>query len=170
MKKGNSEKTYRSCFVHVFCKTLIIVILYKNISIGNVQCFIPTTIKVNKACAGPCFFLFSSRQGQRDEDFGNQLGDIDGEGRDTIRVRIWKALVSSSCNGEELSIRQLGSLVGERRLGDLKSHLVHVEKQAKTVGNKSKEWKQRRGLEEATTKAKIVKRMVKGVQFIKLVY
>lgn len=64
--------------------------------------------------------------------------------RDTIRVRIWRAL--SSTYGEELSLKQLGSIVGERNLSDLRSHLTHVERQAKTFGNKSFEWKERRGL------------------------
>ena len=87
--------------------------------------------------------------------------------QDTIRVRIWNAL--SSSKGEEVSLRELGSIVGERRFGDLKSHLVHVEKQAKTIGNKSKEWKKRRGLDEHTTKAKIQKRIgQKGMVYLKL--
>ena len=65
------------------------------------------------------------------------------EPEDTIRVRIWKALDSSN---KEMTMKELGNIVGERHLGDLKSHLVHVERQAKTIGNKSKEWKHRRGL------------------------
>lgn len=63
---------------------------------------------------------------------------------DTTRVRIWNALVAA--NGEEVSLKQLGAMVGERNMGDLRSHLKHVEKQAKTFGNKSDVWKQRRGL------------------------
>jgi hypothetical protein len=63
---------------------------------------------------------------------------------DTIRVRIWRALVSA--NGEEISLQQLGSLVGERKFSDLRSHLTHVERQANTFANKSAEWKERRGL------------------------
>jgi hypothetical protein len=123
--------------------------------------------------------LFSSenqnREGMEKERGRDQHGeasegkeDLDTEELDTIRVRIWKAL--SSSNGKELSMRQLGSIVGERRIGDLKSHLVHVEKQAKTVNNKSKEWKQRRGLNEKRKKAKIIKRREKGgMVHIKLV-
>ena len=61
---------------------------------------------------------------------------------DTIRVRIWRALAS----GDELSLSKLGQAVGERRLGELRSHLVHVERQAKTLRNKSVDWKVRRGL------------------------
>ena len=68
------------------------------------------------------------------------------EPQDTIRVRIWKAL--SQAQSKEMSLQQLGAIVGERKIGDLKSHLVHVEKQAKTFGNKSKDWKKRRGLLE----------------------
>lgn len=64
------------------------------------------------------------------------------EAEDTIRVRIWRALAS----GDELSLSQLGQAVGERRLGELRSHLGHVEKQAKTLRNKSDNWKVRRGL------------------------
>jgi hypothetical protein len=63
---------------------------------------------------------------------------------DTIRVRIWKALVAT--RGQEVSLKQLGAMVGLRNIGDLRSHLTHVERQAKTFGNKSDEWKQRRGL------------------------
>jgi hypothetical protein len=64
------------------------------------------------------------------------------EAEDTIRVRIWRALAS----GDELSLSQLGRAVGERRLSELRSHLQHVERQAKTLRNKSDEWKVRRGL------------------------
>ena len=84
---------------------------------------------------------------------------------DTVRVMIWRALSSH----DELSMRELGSLVGERRMGDLKSHLVHVEKQAKTFGNKSKEWKVRRGLKDGIKRVKIKKRKdAKGVLHIRL--
>ncbi|VEU42675.1 unnamed protein product [Pseudo-nitzschia multistriata] len=63
---------------------------------------------------------------------------------DTIRVRIWRAL--SSKFGEEVSLKELGAMVGERRMGELRSHLQHVEKQSRTLRNKSAEWKERRGL------------------------
>eukprot|EP00978_Attheya_sp_CCMP212_P026306 scaffold86274_cov53-Attheya_sp.AAC.6 len=96
--------------------------------------------------------LLSSRRHNKDEKDGthhhnNKNDDDDGEeeevgGQDTIRVRIWQALA----DGTELSLSQLGSRVGERRFGDLKSHLMHVEKQAKTLSNKSDEWRARRGL------------------------
>jgi hypothetical protein len=70
------------------------------------------------------------------------LANDDEDGKDTVRVRIWRVLAS----GEEMTLKQLGSAVGERRLGDLKAHLTHVEKQAKTLGSKSPEWRIRRGL------------------------
>jgi len=63
---------------------------------------------------------------------------------DTVRVRIWRALASLS--GEEVTLKQLGMMVGERRIGELKSHLQHVKRQAKTLKNKKTEWKERRGL------------------------
>jgi hypothetical protein len=88
--------------------------------------------------------LCSSRRNNHDTHHTND-DDDDGEevgGQDTIRVRIWQALA----DGTELSLSQLGSRVGERRFGDLKSHLTHVEKQAKTLSNKSDEWRARRGL------------------------
>ena len=80
-------------------------------------------------------------------DFSDDAGDKQGgvEDDDTIRVRIWRALAS----GQELSLKQLGKVVGERK--DLKSHLVHVEKQAKNLKNKKKEWFQRRGLISQST-------------------
>eukprot|EP00980_Cylindrotheca_fusiformis_P019259 scaffold6572_cov106-Cylindrotheca_fusiformis.AAC.11 len=63
---------------------------------------------------------------------------------DTKRIRIWKALVVA--NGKEMSLKQLGMMISERSMGDLRSHLTHVERQARTFGNKSDEWKKRRGL------------------------
>ena len=66
------------------------------------------------------------------------------EEKDTIRVRIWKALVSS--NNKEISLTQLCKLIGVRNKGDVRSHLIHVERQAKTIQNKSNEWRVRRGL------------------------
>ena len=95
--------------------------------------------------------------------------------RDTIRVRIWRALAS----GEELSLSQLCKAVGESSRGELRSHLTHVEKQAKTIRNKSDEWRIRRGLpragNDATSKfgpRKMQLKMRKGDKnevFIKLV-
>ena len=66
------------------------------------------------------------------------------EEKDTIRVRIWKALASS--NGNEITLTQLCKLIGVRNKGDVRSHLIHVERQAKTIQNKSNEWRVRRGL------------------------
>jgi hypothetical protein len=83
-------------------------------------------------------------------------GDSEEENEDTIRVRIWRALAS----GEELSLKQLGSIVGERK--NLRSHLGHVEKQAKTLKNKSNEWRERRGLSitdsQKINKLRVIKR------------
>eukprot|EP00547_Thalassionema_nitzschioides_P002749 CAMPEP_0194215346 /NCGR_PEP_ID=MMETSP0156-20130528/17105_1 /TAXON_ID=33649 /ORGANISM="Thalassionema nitzschioides, Strain L26-B" /LENGTH=153 /DNA_ID=CAMNT_0038943843 /DNA_START=148 /DNA_END=609 /DNA_ORIENTATION=- len=78
----------------------------------------------------------------KDETAEDKHGNY--EEKDTVRVRIWRSLVAR--NGQELSLQQLGTLAGERNLGDLRSHLSHVERQAKTFGNKSDEWKKRRGL------------------------
>ncbi len=66
------------------------------------------------------------------------------EPEDTVRVRIWRALTASP--GTELSLKELGVQVGERRTGELKDHLKHVTKQSETLRNKSHEWKERRGL------------------------
>ena len=83
----------------------------------------------------PCTRTSSDHQAKSDKE--------EEEGvEDTIRIRIWRALAS----GDELSLSQLGQAVGERRLGELRSHLGHVEKQAKTLRNKSDHWKVRRGL------------------------
>ena len=67
------------------------------------------------------------------------------EEKDTIRVRIWRALAS----GDELSMTQLCKQVGESR-GDVRSHLTHVERQARTIRNKSDDWRVRRGLAPLT--------------------
>jgi len=67
--------------------------------------------------------------------------------QDTVRVRIWRVLAERLYKKDgEITVKQLGTAVGERRLGELKAHLKHVEKQAQTLQNKSHEWKQRRGL------------------------
>mmetsp|Transcript_20977 Transcript_20977/g.44269 ORF Transcript_20977/g.44269 Transcript_20977/m.44269 type:complete len:155 (+) Transcript_20977:134-598(+) len=72
------------------------------------------------------------------------------ENNDTVRVKIWRALVSSK--GEEMTLKQLGAIVGERRTGELRTHLQHVEKQAKTLRNKNVEWRERRGLSGVESK------------------
>ena len=143
--------------------------VHTSILISTADSFSPIVITIKDISIRSetsCFF--SKKHEQQKKDHGNQDGPKDEEERDTIRVRIWKAL--SSSYGEELSMRQLGSIVGERRIGDIKSHLVHVEKQAKTIGNKSQEWKQRRDIEERTKKIKIVKRRkANGMIYVKLV-
>ena len=77
---------------------------------------------------------------------GNQVFEVvsEPEPEDTVRVRIWRALASSF--GEEMTLKQLGAIVGERRTGELRTHLQHVEKQAKTLKNKNAQWRERRGL------------------------
>jgi hypothetical protein len=87
--------------------------------------------------------------------FGSS-SDSEEENEDTVRVRIWRALAS----GEELSLKQLGIIVGERK--DLKSHLAHVEKQAKTLKNKSNEWRERRGLSITDTQKINKLRLIKS--------
>ena len=52
--------------------------------------------------------------------------------------------MASTCKwgrNETVRVRKYG-----RRMGELRSHLVHVERQAKTLRNKSDEWRIRRGL------------------------
>ena len=78
------------------------------------------------------------------ESAAESIVEYEEEDTDTVRVRIWRALASSS--GEEITLKQLGGMVGERRLGELKSHLQHVTKQAKTLKNKNIKWRDRRGL------------------------
>lgn len=95
---------------------------------------------------------------------------------DTIRVRIWRALIlklTSDSKGE-ITLKELGAIVGQRNLGDLRDHLSHVETQAKTLKNKSKEWRLRRGFPEDWNKRKIDKlRLItrkgkKNIVYIKL--
>ena len=87
-----------------------------------------------------------------------------GEPTDTIRVRIWRALAS----GEELSMKDLGAAVGERRQGELRAHLKHVEKQAQTLRNKSIRWRERRGLDPNTGKVCLVTRTKQKEVFLRL--
>ena len=88
-------------------------------------------------------FSVSSRPCTRTSSHHQAKSNEEEEGaEDTIRIKIWRALAS----GDELSLSQLGQAVGERRLGELRSHLGHVEKQAKTLRDKSDDWKVRRGL------------------------
>ena len=88
-------------------------------------------------------FSVNSRPCTRTSSHQQAKSDEEEEGaEDTIRVRIWRALAS----GDELSLSQLGQAVGERRLGELRSHLRHVQVQANTLRNKSDDWKVRRGL------------------------
>ena len=69
---------------------------------------------------------------------------------DTIRVRIWRALST----GEEMSLSKLSAAISisskstttPLSQSDLRYHLKHVERQARTISNKSIEWRKRRGL------------------------
>lgn len=99
-----------------------------------------TVPTVNTKCQTMPIFLAS--------DGNDDILPSEGED-DTTRVRIWRVLAS----GEEHSLKQLGAAVGERGLGDLKVHLQHVEKQAKTLKNKNEKWRERRGLPTTNVKA-----------------
>ena len=59
-----------------------------------------------------CYFSGSDGQGQEDDilNYNNNNTQQPEEEKDTIRVRIWKALVSS--NGNEISLTQLCKLIG----------------------------------------------------------
>lgn len=63
---------------------------------------------------------------------------------DTVRVRIWRTLVAAGNAG--ISLTELSKAVGGERKKDVLFHLKHVERQAKTIANKSLAWKTRRGL------------------------
>jgi len=94
-------------------------------------------------CDGTVFAFLKSKK--EDEDVApSEEGELD-----TVRVRIWRQLA----DGKELSLTQLSNAVGERKLGNLRSHLTHVEKQAKTIRNKSDEWRVRRGLSPVGSEA-----------------
>jgi len=101
-----------------------------------------STIPISICCS-------SGSGGQDQEDdipniINNNNNSQPEEEKDTIRVQIWKALILS--NNEEISLTQLCKLIGVRNKGDVRSHLIHVERQAKTIQNKSNEWRVRRGL------------------------
>ena len=93
------------------------------------------------------YLLLAKKKSCNDIEDVNTFSVEDGDGNvsDTVRVRIWRALAS----GEELTLKQLGRIVGECQLGNLSDHLSHVEKQAKTLKNKNPQWKERRGLDVA---------------------
>jgi hypothetical protein len=83
----------------------------------------------------------------------------DGEPDDTVRVRLWRALA----DGTERSLAELATTLGETR-SDLRFHLTHVEKQAKTLQNKSPEWRERRGFSNngSSSKIRLTKRIGGG--------
>ena len=74
---------------------------------------------------------------------------------DTVRVRIWRALI----DGREMSLMDLSKAVNQKP-PEVKFHLQHVEKQAKTLANKSTEWRQRRNIPPSTRTIKLKKRAV----------
>ena len=78
-----------------------------------------------------CYSIGSSDQDQEDDILNKNIDNTQPleDEKDTIRVRIWKALVSS--NGKEISLTQLCKQIGVRNKGDVRSHLIHVERQAK---------------------------------------
>ena len=103
----------------------------------------------------------------KDADEENQKQQQSDEDFDTIRVRIWRILSS----GEEISVTQLSKQLGESR-SDVRSHLKHVERQAKTIRNKSNEWRVRRGLSPVASPKKMQLKKRRGAKnevFIKLV-
>ena len=103
--------------------------------------------------------------GQEDEDEPNS-NNTQPE-FNTIRVRIWRVLSS----GDEISITQLSKQLGESK-GDVRSHLKHVERQAKTIRNKSDEWRARRGLSSSGVPKKVQLKKRRGAKnevFIRLV-
>ena len=83
--------------------------------------------------------------------------DYDEEPDDTVRVRLWKALV----DGTERSLTELSVTLNETR-SDIRFHLTHVEKQAKTLSSKSSEWRLRRNVLHSSMKLKLTKRIGKG--------
>jgi hypothetical protein len=116
-------------------------------------------LTISKACA---FFAHQTIRntcitkhcGLQQSELWNHNDECNSD-TDTIRVRIWRALA----NGEEVSLQQLSKIVGERKLGELRSHITHVERQAKTIGNKSDEWRVRRGLVPVQNSAKNQKKV-----------
>ncbi|KAK1747897.1 hypothetical protein QTG54_001860 [Skeletonema marinoi] len=101
------------------------------------------SLELARRCDGDASVLLKSEQNDDNTPTPKEGEASDSDEQlDTIRVRIWRQLA----DGKELSLSQLSNAVGERRLGELRSHLTHVEKQAKTIRNKSDDWRTRRGL------------------------
>jgi hypothetical protein len=73
---------------------------------------------------------------------------------DTVRVRIWRILMEN----DEMSLKELSRAVNAKP-SDVKFHLGHIEKQAKTLANKSSEWRERRGIPTGTRTVKVKKRL-----------
>jgi DNA-binding MarR family transcriptional regulator len=91
--------------------------------------------------------------------------DDDDDELDTIRVRIWRVLMercsSDAYDGGKrmISLKDLSKALNEK-ISDVKHHLQHVEKQSKTLANKSTEWKERRGIPNEKRNVKLKKRFM----------
>ena len=81
----------------------------------------------------------------------------DEEPDDTVRVRLWKALA----DGTERSLTELSVTLNETR-SNIRFHLTHVEKQAKTLSSKSTEWRLRRSVPNSSMKLTLTKRIGRG--------
>ena len=86
-------------------------------------------------------------------------------GNDTVRVRIWNTLMAAAITnggGESImTVKELSKLLNEKP-PDVKFHLLHVQKQAKTLANKSGEWRERRGIPTTVKMVKIQKKLLAG--------
>ena len=134
------------------------------------QCTVITT-RFGKTSATGTVRPANRRSALQPKDTTDDENDEGVGAEDTIRVRIWRALA----DGKEFSLSKLSNAVGERRRGELRSHLAHVERQAKTLRNKSDEWRLRRGLPPASkgaTSKRVRLKIRKGAKnemFVRLV-
>jgi hypothetical protein len=87
---------------------------------------------------------YSKNDDSKQEDYDdNEKEHQHQQQQDTIRGRIWQILA----NGQEVSLSQLSLLLGGGiPKSEIRHHLSHVKKQAKTFGNKSTAWRIRRGV------------------------
>lgn len=147
----------------LFFYTLFLLLLLLTSS-NNIHAYQISRSILKNSNNGCCRFCCRSSLFGVTDDYDNNDSTTDMQGieNDTIRVRIWRSLSS----GEEMSLSQLSAAVlsqltttnDESRTmmhpqqreqlsqGDLRYHLKHVEKQARTLSNKSNEWRERRGL------------------------
>jgi hypothetical protein len=123
---------------------LVAAILSVLLSVQRGQPFgLPIGVSLSPTTSASDSVLFSAGTGDGDELL-----------LDTVRVRIWRILME---NGE-MSLKDLSRAVNEKPT-DVKFHLQHVEKQAKTLANKSSEWRERRGIPAGTRTVKVKKRL-----------